>query len=136
MRRLFMTLVHPFAIPVRWTLIADAVVCAVLGLLALGTAGPIADLTDLPVTLLRVAGILLVPYVIYLAVIVRRNLISPATVRVAVIVNLFWAAGSFAVLFSDRVEPNATGITFILVQAVGVLIFAALQHLGEATSAA
>jgi len=126
-----MTLTPLSTIPVRVSLIADAVVCGALGALAIAAAGPLADAMDLPVSLLRGAGIILIPYVAYLAFIVARNLLTTVTIRIAVVVNILWAAGCVTVLLSGQVEPNALGVAFIAVQATGVLLFGAAQHLGE-----
>ncbi len=125
-----MTLSPLHAIPVRLSLVADAVICGALAALALAAAGPLADAMDLPVTLIRGAGIVLLPYIAYLAFIVSRNLLTTATIRVAVLVNILWAVGCAVVLLSGQVEPNALGVAFILVQAAGVLVIGAVQHLG------
>lgn len=126
-----MTLTPFSTIPVRYSLIADAVICGALGTLAIAAAGPLADAMHLPANLIRGAGILLVPYVAYLAYIVSRNLINTVTIRVAILVNVLWAVGCAFVLLSGLVDPNALGVAFIVVQAVGVLLIGAAQHVGE-----
>jgi hypothetical protein len=118
------------SIPLRWSMAADAAVCAVTGLLVLLLAEPIARWTDLPVALLRVGGLLLVPYVIFLAIALRRETISRSAASIAIGVNIAWAVGCVAVLLSNRADPNALGVTFALVQAVGVLALAVVQRAG------
>lgn len=125
-----MTLSPLNAIPVRLSLIGDAVICGALAALAIVAASPLSDAMDLPANLIRGAGIVLIPYVVYLAVIVARNVLTTATIRVAVLVNILWAVGCAVVLLSGHVEPNALGVVFIAVQAAGVLLIGAIQHLG------
>jgi hypothetical protein len=126
-----MALTHPLSgIPLRSSLAADAMVCATTGLMTIVFAAPLADLTDLPANLLRVAGLLLMPYVAFLAALVRRTSIPERAASVAIGVNIAWAVGCGAVLLSDRVQPNGVGVAFILVQAGGVLVIAAIQRAG------
>jgi hypothetical protein len=130
-----MMLTHSLkTIHLRWTLTADALVCAATGLLVLAFAGPLADAFDLPAALLRVAGLVLVPYVAFLILLVRRVEIPAAGVRAAIAINIVWAIGCLAVLLGGWVAPNALGVAFILVQAAGVLLLAELQFLGLRTS--
>jgi hypothetical protein len=117
-------------IPLRLTLTADAIVCAATAALMLAAAGPLADLLDLPANLLRVGGLLLVPYVAFLVAMLRRNRIPASGVGAAIATNLAWAAGCVGVLLSGQVEPNAVGVAFILVQVVAVLALADLQAIG------
>ncbi len=44
--------------------------------------------------------------------------------------NILWAVGCAVVLLSGQIEPNALGVAFILIQAAGVLVIGAVQHLG------
>jgi hypothetical protein len=126
-----MMLTHSLrTIPLRLTLLADAAVCAATGALMVAGAGPLADLLDLPADVLRGAGLLLVPYVAYLAVLLRRDRIPAAGVRAAIATNLAWAIGCVALLFSGQVAPNALGVAFVLVQVAAVLVFAELQLAG------
>jgi hypothetical protein len=117
-------------LPLRWTLAADAIVCSATGLPVLAFAGPLADALDLPATLLRVAGLLLVPYVAFLVMLVRRAGIPASGVWAAIAINIGWAIGCLAVLTGGWVDPNALGVAFVLVQAAGVLVIAELQYLG------
>jgi len=126
-----MMLTHSLkTIPLRSVLVADAVVCGASSLLALAGAGVLADSLDLPAALLRAAGLLLIPYVAYLAVLVRRDPLPASGVWGAIGVNVAWAVGCLAVLLSGQVAPNALGVAFVLVQVAAVLLFAELQLLG------
>ena len=49
----------------RPVMLFDAVTCLAMGGLLVAAAGPIAGLTELPVPLLREAGILLVPFALF-----------------------------------------------------------------------
>lgn len=129
-----MMLTHSLkTVPLRLTLLADSVVCAATSALMLAGAGPLADLLDLPASLLRGAGLLLVPYVAYLAVLLRRDRIPAGGLRAAIGINLAWAIGCVALLLSGQVTPNALGVAFVLVQVAAVLVFAELQLVGLRT---
>lgn len=111
----------------RSSLLLDAAVCAAAGLLMFAAAGPLGDLLDLPTTLLRVAGVILIPYVPLLVLVATRSPIAPASVWTVIAVNLLWTAGSFILLLSGQVDPNSLGIAFVIFQAVVVALFAELQ---------
>lgn len=111
----------------RSSLLLDAAVCAAAGLLMLAAAGPLGDLLDLPTTLLRVAGVILIPYVALLAIIASRSSIAPAAAWTVIGTNLLWTAASFILLLSGQTDPNALGIAFVIFQAIIVALFAELQ---------
>ncbi len=111
----------------RSSILLDAAVCAVVGLLMLATASQFGDLFNLPVTLLRVIGVILIPYVALLAIIATRSSIAPAAAWTVIGTNLLWTAASFILLLSGQVDPNALGIAFVIFQAIVVALFAELQ---------
>lgn len=111
----------------RSSLLLDAAVCAAAGLLMFAAAGPLGDLLDLPTTLLRVAGVILIPYVALLAIIASRSSIAPAAAWTVIGTNLLWTAASFILLLSGQTDPNALGIAFVIFQAIIVALFAELQ---------
>lgn len=106
----------------RPIMLFDAATCLAMGALLVAAAGPIASLTDLPVPLLREAGIILFPFALLVLWAARQG---GAPVRFVAGLNLAWVAASFAAI--AWVQPNAFGIAFVAVQALAVAGIAALQ---------
>lgn len=114
----------------RQALLADAVISGAMGLLLLLGAGFLTGLLDLPVALLRYAGLLLLPFVAFVAYMATREPLDRTAVWCAILVNAFWVVASIGLLLSGWVAPNGLGIAFVIVQAVAVGIFAELQLVG------
>lgn len=107
----------------RPVMLFDAATCLAMGGLLVAAAGPIAGLTELPVPLLREAGILLFPFALFVLWAARQGGGWP--VQLVAGLNLAWVAASFGVI--AWVQPNALGIAFVAVQALAVGGIAALQ---------
>jgi hypothetical protein len=110
-------------------LLLDAVVCAVFGIGLVVAAGPLADLFDLPMPLLRLVGVGLLPWAAFLLLAGIRPVVSRAYAWTVIGANWGWAAASILLLFSGRVEPSAVGIVFVVVQAAFVALLADAQFL-------
>jgi len=120
----------------RYALLADAIVSGATGLLLIVGAGVLAGLLNLPVPLLREAGLILVPYVAFVAFVGTRANISRGATAVVIAANVLWTAASILLLLSNYVAPNALGIAFVLMQAVAVAAFGAAQFIGLRQTAA
>lgn len=112
----------------RGSLMADAAISGVTGLILAGGAGLLGDLLGVPEGLMRYAGLSLLPFaavVLYLA-------LSPGPPRAGVwtiiAANLLWAAASVLLLLSGAIEPTTLGMAFVIFQAVVVAGFADLQY--------
>jgi hypothetical protein len=105
----------------------DAVVSGAAGLLMLAGAGILGPLLELPVGLLRWAGVALIPFVVLLVLVARRETTSRLLLFDIIAINALWVAGSFAILLSGAVSPNLLGTAFVVAQALAVALFAALQ---------
>ncbi len=90
----------------RSSLLLDAAVSGVTGLLLLAGAGPLHRSLDLPTVFLRVSGAILVPFVIVLIVLGAQDHPARSEIRSMIALNLLWTAGSFIVLLSGQIEPN------------------------------
>lgn len=110
----------------RPVLFFDAATCLAMGGLLVAAAAPIAGLTDLPVSLLREAGILLFPSALFVLWAARQSGGWP--VQAVAWANLAWVAASFAAIVWTA--PNAFGIAFVAAQALAVGGIAALQFHG------
>ena len=114
----------------RRALVLDAVASGATALLVIAAAGFIDVLLGLPVALLRGAGLLLVPYVAFVAFVATRPRIEPAAVWVIITCNVLWALASFLLLLSGQLAPTGLGIAFVLAQAVVVALLGELQWMG------
>ena len=121
------TTLHPTPF-LRFALLGDAAASGATGLLLAAGAGSLAGLLDLPEALLRIAGLVLLPYAAFVAWLGTRKGGAPRNaVRAVVAINLLWALDSVLLLAAGPVAPNGLGIAFVLAQALAVMGFAALQ---------
>ena len=111
----------------RTILTLDAIASGAMGLLLLLGATFLDGLFDLPVNFLRVTGAILLPWAGALIIAASRQPVSRAAVRAIAAVNLAWVAGSLVLLASGWVDPSTLGIAFVIVQAIAVAGFAAIQ---------
>jgi hypothetical protein len=118
---------HP-TLFLRFALLGDAAASGATGLLLAAGAGALASLLGLPEGLLRVAGLLLLPYAAFVAWAGTRDGGVPRNaVRAVVAVNLLWVLDSVLLLAIAPVSPNGLGVAFVLAQALVVAGFAAMQ---------
>jgi hypothetical protein len=112
----------------RVALRVDALASGVLGLAGLVAAPAIAELTGAPAPVLRGVGGFLVLFAIALLVLAARVAPPVAGSRAVVVVNVCWVLGSIAVALLAPL--TVLGTVLVLVQALGVALFADLQWLG------
>lgn len=112
----------------RNLLLADAATCTAMGLLLVLGSAPLARLTELPAALLDHAGIALLPIAAVMLLIAMRPALQPAGAWLIIAGNAAWVAASFGLLLSGWVAPNASGIAFVVVQALAVAGLAKLEH--------
>ena len=114
----------------RRALQADAVMSGAAALLLLLGASVLEPLLGLPAALLRYAGAVLVPFVVFVGFIAIRAEISRSAVWGIIAANAAWTATSLALLVGGWVAPTLLGYLFVIVQAAAVAIFAELQLIG------
>lgn len=108
----------------------DGLASGATAVLLLTGAGILAPLLQLPAGLLRMAGVLLVPFVAWVLMLSRSNPVSRRAIVAVVAVNFAWVAASAWVAFGGPWQPNALGIAFVSAQALVVLAFAELGWMG------
>ena len=114
----------------RRVLVADAVISGTTGLLLLFGADAVGRMLNVPAELLRSAGVSLVPFTAFVIWLATRERLPRIPVWTVIALNLVWVIASIALLFVDRINPNALGIAFIVVQAIAVAGFAEMQYVG------
>ena len=113
---------------IRRALLLDATASGAMGVLLLLAGGLLAAPLALPATLLRWAGVVLIPFAALLVWVATRDEASGDAVRWIVRLNVAWAVGTPLLLVSGWVRPTLLGELFVLLQAVVVAAFAYLEH--------
>jgi len=111
----------------RLTLQIDALVSGAMGVLLLVLGGPLSNWLNLPVSLLRGAGLFAVGWALLLAWLSSRTAVPHTMLATIVGGNILWVIASIGILVSDQVEPNGWGVAFLTVQALAVAGFAWIQ---------
>lgn len=119
----------------RRVLLLDAVSSGAMGVLLLACSSSLAEVLNLPVDLLREAGIVLLPFAAWLAWIATRLRVPRALVWAVIVLNGVWAVDSILLLFTGWVAPNLLGTLFVSGQAAFVAVMAELEFIGLRKSA-
>jgi hypothetical protein len=119
----------------RYALLADAIASGATGLLLIAGAGVLESLLNIPLALSREAGLVLIPYVAFVATVGTRETIARGAVWAVIAANAVWALASVALLVSGWIAPNLLGVVFIALQAAVVAVFGELQFVGLRRSA-
>jgi hypothetical protein len=119
----------------RQALVADATTSAAFGLLMLIGAGPLSGVLGLPEMLLRIAGLVLLPYAGFIGWLGVRETIQKPVAWAVVLGNALWVANSLLLLMSGWVAPTSAGYAFMIAQALVVLMYAEFQYVGLRRSA-
>jgi hypothetical protein len=114
----------------RNVLLIDAAASGATGLLLIAGAGLLDGLLGLPVALMREAGLILVPYVAFVAWVGTRDTIVRGAVWAIIAANALWAVASVGLLVSGLVAPTVLGYAFVLAQAAVVALLGELQFVG------
>ena len=114
----------------RRVLIADAGASAATGMAMIAAAGFVDQALGLPATLLRSAGIALLPFAALVGVVATRAELPRAAVWAIIAANAVWVIDSVALLLSGWMAPTALGIAVVLGQAAAVAVFAELEYMG------
>jgi hypothetical protein len=125
------------AIPRVTTLSGDALVRAALGIDAavsglngavyLGAADVLDGPLGLPAGLLRGIGAFFLVWTAALAYTATRPRINRSAVVAVIVLNLLWVADSIALVALDWYDPTTGGAIWVVLQALVVAGFAALQ---------
>ena len=119
----------------RWVLFADAATCIATGLLLMLGSSVLERFLGLPAELSRYAGVSLLPFAALLVYLATRENLSRPVVWAVIALNALWTVDSILLLLSGWIEPTGLGSAFIIFQAFGVAMFAALEYLGLRKSA-
>ncbi|ASY66362.1 hypothetical protein SJ05684_b53800 (plasmid) [Sinorhizobium sojae CCBAU 05684] len=108
----------------------DAASCAIMGLGLVADARAIAKITALSSTLMTVAGLVLLPVALFIAIVAAQRPIPAIGVWIVIAGNLAWGVASVALLLTGTIAPNVVGALLVVGQAVAVLIITDLEYMG------
>jgi hypothetical protein len=114
----------------RRVLKLDAASCAATGALQVAAAPALAGLFGLPQPLLIGTGLFMLVYAAAVLWLSLRASVSRVLVWVVIAGNCLWAIDCVWLLASGQVAATALGQTWVLMQAVVVVVLAGLQWLG------
>jgi uncharacterized membrane protein len=112
-------------------MIADAAITGLTGLALIAGAGMLSSLLGVPQSLMRNAGLILIPYAVMVFYWSSPVRLSRPRVWTVIGLNLAWVVASVLLLLTAGwIEPTALGVAFVLFQAVVVAVFTELQYAG------
>ena len=111
-------------------LLLDALVSGAAAIILLGGAHMLSPLLEIPQSLLFWSGAALVPFVLMVLAVSRRQAVSRGMLLEIIAINAAWVIASFGLLVSGFIAPNLLGIAFVSAQAIAVALFAELQYVG------
>ena len=112
----------------RRVLALDALTSAVMGAVLL--LAPLSSLLGLQPSLLKWAGLSLLPFAAFAGWLATREMPPRAGVWAVILINAFWVIDSFVLLASDWSGLTLLGRGFVVFQAVAVAVFTELEYFG------
>lgn len=112
----------------RRLLLVDAAVSGATGLLMVSGAALLHAWLDVPVLLIRYAGLALIPFALLVVFFARSPRLSATKAWTVIAMNGAWVVASVLLLVSGWIDPNAVGVTFVLGQALAVAGLAEFQY--------
>ncbi|MFJ6444459.1 hypothetical protein [Streptomyces sp. NPDC091649] len=114
----------------RLVLRVDSVSTAVMGVVLVAAAVPLGSATGMPVVFCVAFGIFQIGGAASLALVAGYPVIPPALARTVVAVNSLCAVGCAVTAFAGFVPLNGFGVVFLLIGALIVAVYTALQYTG------
>ncbi|WP_439567573.1 hypothetical protein [Sphingopyxis sp.] len=114
------------------TLLIDAVTCTGLFVFCVFATATVAALLGLPFEVVTVAGWIGLPSALLMLFVANQKVPSKGLANLIAVGNLGWVIASFAVLGVFAAQMTALGLAVVVVQAIGVLVFAIYEAKGAA----
>ena len=119
--------INPYQSALRQIVLADGIVCSISGLMLILASSVLARPLGLPEELLRGAGLILLPYGLFVSFVARRHPLVRMAVWAIVMINVLWVIESFMLLLGGSLAPTMLGTGFVIVQALVGGLFAILE---------
>ena len=114
----------------RHVLWVDAVSCLACGLLQVTLTATLVERLGLPATLLADTGVFLLLYGAAVAIFAMRIRSPGMVIWLLIAGNGAWAAACIALLFRGGLDLTLLGKSYVVAQALAVLVLADLQYFG------
>ncbi|MFI1224647.1 MULTISPECIES: hypothetical protein [unclassified Streptomyces] len=114
----------------RVVLRVDSVSTAVMGVVLVAAAAPLGSATGMPVAFAVAFGVFQIGGAAALALIAGYPVIPPALARTVVAVNALCAVGCAVTAFAGFLPLTGFGVVFLLIGALIVAVYTALQYTG------
>ncbi|GAU65867.1 Syd protein [Streptomyces sp. NBRC 110611] len=112
----------------RLVLRVDSVSTAVMAVVLIAAAGPLGSATGMPVAFAVGSGIYQLGGAAALALIAGYPVIPPALARAVIALNAASAVACVVVAFGDVMPLTGFGVAFLLIGALVVTVYAALEY--------
>lgn len=119
----------------RNSLLADGILGLIGGFILTLGANSLQEPFGLSSSVLFYSGLSFFPFAALLLYAATRRTISKTIIWVIIGLNFLWGIDSFLFLFSGYFEPTNLGYSFIIFQAIGVIVFGVLEFTGLKKSA-
>lgn len=114
----------------KHALLADAIVSGGVAVRQLAAAPILGPWLRLPPLTLTGTGAFLAAYTTLLIVLATRRRLWPWLITLVVLGNMLWAVRCVGLLLTGILSPNALGGSYVLLQAVALLVFASREYRG------
>jgi hypothetical protein len=114
----------------RRALLTDATLTAIAGIALVLAAGPLGTFLELPAAVLRIAGVIFIPFAAFAGWLGTRSRVRRSLVFVVIALNALWAVDSVLLLLSGWVETTPLGEWFVGGNALIIAVLAEVEFLG------
>jgi hypothetical protein len=114
----------------RRALLIDATLTAIAGIALVLAAGPLGAFVELPAAVLRIAGVIFIPFAALAGWLGTRPRVRRTLVFVVIVLNALWAVDSVLFLLAGWVETTPRGEWFVIGHAVMIGVIAEMEFLG------
>ncbi|MGB6085090.1 hypothetical protein [Parvibaculum sp.] len=118
------------SVSVRHAVLADGVISGAMGALLIVAASPLSGLLGISAGFLFWVGVALMPWMLALLLIGRKDQLGARAVETVIALNALWVVTSIGLILFGPFEMTALGIAFVVAQALAVAVFAELQFFG------
>jgi len=118
------------SVSVRQAVLADGVISGAMGALLIVAASPLSGLLGISAGFLFWVGVALMPWMLALLLIGRKDQPGARAVETVIALNALWVVTSIGLILFGPFEMTALGIAFVVAQALAVAVFAELQFFG------
>lgn len=118
------------SVSVRQAVLADGVISGAMGALLIVAASPLSGLLGISAGFLFWVGVALMPWMLALLLIGRKDQLGARAVETVIALNALWVVTSIGLILFGPFEMTALGIAFVVAQALAVAVFAELQFFG------